>query len=48
MGSVTAVMFVLLPISIILTVIMYCSFYATYTAVFGKPGSNAQPRTEVD
>ncbi|MCA1324354.1 BPSS1780 family membrane protein [Herbaspirillum sp. alder98] len=46
-GSVTAVMFVLLPISIILTVIMYCSFYATYTAVFGKPGSNAQPRNEV-
>ena len=36
-GSITAVFFILLPISIILTVIMYCSFYPTYTSVFGKP-----------
>jgi len=28
---------VLLPLSIVLTVIMYCSFYPTYTHVFGKP-----------
>ncbi|MBP0598404.1 hypothetical protein J8I26_09835 [Herbaspirillum sp. LeCh32-8] len=36
-GSINAVIFILLPISIILTVVMYCSFYPTYTAVFGKP-----------
>jgi hypothetical protein len=28
---------VMLPLSIVLTVIMYCSFYPTYTYVFGKP-----------
>jgi hypothetical protein len=28
---------VLLPLSIILTVVMYCSFYPTYTTLFGKP-----------
>jgi len=28
---------VLLPLSIVLTVVMYCSFYPTYTHVFGKP-----------
>ena len=36
-GSLSAVFFVLLPISILLTVVMYCSFYPTYTTVFGKP-----------
>lgn len=30
-------MLILLPLSIVLTVIMYCSFYPTYTHVFGKP-----------
>lgn len=30
---------VLLPLSIVLTVVMYCSFYPTYTHVFGKPDS---------
>jgi hypothetical protein len=27
----------LLPLSMIMTVIMYCSFYPTYTYIFGKP-----------
>lgn len=40
-GSINAVIFILLPISIILTVVMYCSFYPTYTAVFGKPMNGA-------
>ncbi|RJF99573.1 BPSS1780 family membrane protein [Noviherbaspirillum saxi] len=31
------VMLVLLPLSLMLTVIMYCSFYPTYTSVFGHP-----------
>ncbi|WDZ96575.1 BPSS1780 family membrane protein [Herbaspirillum sp. WKF16] len=38
-GSINAVIFVMLPISIILTVVIYCSFYPTYTAVFGKPSN---------
>ncbi|MGB7480047.1 MAG: BPSS1780 family membrane protein [Burkholderiaceae bacterium] len=28
---------ILLPLSIVLTVIMYCSFYPTYTHLFGRP-----------
>ncbi|MEO8839251.1 MAG: BPSS1780 family membrane protein [Herbaspirillum sp.] len=35
--SALATMMVLLPLSILLTVIMYCSFYPTYTHVFGQP-----------
>jgi hypothetical protein len=35
--SAAAIMFVLLPLSVVLTVIMYCSFYPTYTRVFGDP-----------
>jgi hypothetical protein len=36
-GSVSVTIFILLPLSIILTVVMYCSFYATYIEIFGKP-----------
>ena len=36
-GSPVLMMMVLLPLSIILTVVMYCSFYPTYTTLFGKP-----------
>lgn len=36
-GSATAAMFTLLPLSVVLTVIMYCSFYPTYTRMFGDP-----------
>lgn len=35
--SALATMMVLLPLSILLTVMMYCSFYPTYTQVFGVP-----------
>jgi hypothetical protein len=31
------VMLVLLPLSLMLTVVMYCSFYPTYTHIFGRP-----------
>jgi len=30
-------MLMLLPLTVLLTVVMYCSFYPTYTHVFGKP-----------
>lgn len=36
-GKAFAVMVVLLTISLVLTVVMYCSFYPTYTHVFGRP-----------
>jgi hypothetical protein len=32
---------VLLPLSIVLTVVMYCSFYPTYAQIFGKPEAAA-------
>jgi hypothetical protein len=31
------VMLLLLPLSLMLTVVMYCSFYPTYTHIFGRP-----------
>ena len=36
-GSPVLMMMVLLPMSIVLTVVMYCSFYPTYITLFGKP-----------
>lgn len=38
LGRALATMLVLLPLSVALTVVMYCSFYPTYTQVFGDPG----------
>lgn len=35
LGSSVAVMAILLPLSVVLTVIMYCSFYPAYTSIFG-------------
>lgn len=35
-GNASITIMVLLPLSILLTVVMYCSFYSTYTHVFGK------------
>lgn len=37
-GRSLAVMLVMLPLSILMTIVIYCSFYPTYTTVFGKPG----------
>lgn len=37
MNSATASIFILMPITLILTVIMYCSFYPSYTHMFGPP-----------
>ncbi len=31
----------ILTLSLVLTVVLYCSFYPTYTAVFGRPGTGA-------
>jgi hypothetical protein len=36
-GKATVAVMFLLPLSIILTVVMYCSFYPTYTMIFGRP-----------
>lgn len=36
-GTGIATMVVLLPLSVVMTVIMYCSFYVSYVHVFGRP-----------
>ncbi|MDB5797197.1 MAG: rane protein [Paucimonas sp.] len=36
LGNRMVSMLILLPLSILLTVVMYCSFYPTYTSVFGR------------
>jgi hypothetical protein len=45
-NNMTVIVFILLPLSIILTVIMYCSFYPTYTALFGRPQRDEAPTPE--
>ncbi|HYD96383.1 MAG TPA: BPSS1780 family membrane protein [Noviherbaspirillum sp.] len=42
-GKAFAVMLVLLSVSLMLTVVMYCSFYPTYTSIFGRPGPQPAP-----
>jgi len=37
LGSPGFSMFILIPASMIITVVMYCSFYPTYTHMFGSP-----------
>jgi len=44
--NISVAIFILLPLSIILTVVMYCSFYPTYTAIFGSPQRNEAPTPE--
>jgi hypothetical protein len=41
-GSPTLMVVVLLPLSMVLTVVMYCSFYPSYTTVFGQAPDAAQ------
>lgn len=43
LGSPTLSMMVLLPISLLMTIVLYCSFYPTYTHVFGKPDALVLP-----
>jgi hypothetical protein len=38
-GKTIAAMMVMLPLSVVLTVVMYCSFYATCSSVFGRPAA---------
>lgn len=42
LGRTMATMLILLPLSVVLTVVMYCSFYPTYTRVFGEPEQPAE------
>lgn len=41
-----AALFVLMPLSVILTVIMYCSFYPTYTEFYSRPDTAAPVSAE--
>lgn len=44
LGRTLATMLILLPLSVVLTVVMYCSFYPTYTSVFGVPDGDRPPQ----
>lgn len=44
-GSPGIAMLILLPLSLVMTVVMYCSFYPTYTRQFGQP---EQPAAAID
>ena len=37
LGKTLVTMMLLMPLSVLLTLVMYCSFYPTYTAVFDRP-----------
>jgi hypothetical protein len=37
LGKTLVTVMLLMPLSVILTLVMYCSFYPTYTAVFERP-----------
>ncbi|MBI3285891.1 MAG: hypothetical protein HYZ65_13730 [Burkholderiales bacterium] len=41
-GKAIVVVLLMMPVSVVLTVIMYCSFYPTYTHLFGKPEPEPQ------
>jgi len=45
-GNQAVTIMILLPLSIALTVVMYCSFYPTYTHIFGKPEADLPPPAE--
>jgi hypothetical protein len=40
LGKATVAVMLLMPLSVILTIVMYCSFYPTYLEVFDKVSPN--------
>jgi hypothetical protein len=44
-GKTSIAIIFLLPLSVIVTVVMYCSFYPTYTYIFGKPEDSSPAAT---
>ncbi len=40
LGKNVVTLMLLMPLSVVLTIVMYCSFYPTYTAVFERPEQN--------
>lgn len=46
-GNAATLMVILMPLSILFTVVMYCSFYPTYLDLFGKPEPEVQETTTV-
>ena len=37
LGKTAVTVMLLMPLSVILTIVMYCSFYPTYTQIFDRP-----------
>lgn len=44
LGKALVTLLLLMPLSVILTLVMYCSFYPTYTAVFERPAGESANR----
>jgi hypothetical protein len=40
LGKAIVAIMLLMPLSVILTIVMYCSFYPTYLQVFERPEQN--------
>ncbi|MBB3213039.1 hypothetical protein FHW67_002327 [Herbaspirillum sp. Sphag1AN] len=47
-NNTSIIVFILVPLSIILTVVIYCSFYPNYTAVFDQPATDAESTAHED
>ncbi|MBC3917816.1 hypothetical protein H8L32_10060 [Undibacterium sp. CY18W] len=45
-GQVAIGFLVMVPVSLVLTVVMYCSFYPTYTTIFGRPDEQKPETTQ--
>ncbi len=48
LNQAVATFVVLLPLTIVMAITMYCSTYPTYTHIFGKPEADPAARTETD
>jgi hypothetical protein len=44
LGKNIIALMLLTPLSVVLTLVMYCSFYPTYTAVFERPSGDSDTR----
>lgn len=42
-GQLSTARLVLFPVSLLMAVVMYCSFYPTYTSIFGRPEPLPEP-----
>ena len=41
-GNPNFIILIMMPFSMVLNIILYCSFYPSYVSVFGQPADNAE------